>query len=455
MNKIKQNKITFSLILLILAVTFSSLTILSLPVLFNYKSKVIKIEKNFYNNFKIYLKTTGNISYKPFPKPHLLVENASLKLSNADSNSNFINTSNLKIFISLRDVYLRSFKNLISTEISNTNLEFKYFNLKDIRKHLYQKVNKPITFINCKFFLRNKNDEVILISPINKIDYKINNKSKIKIFSIYGEMFGLNFKSVWKRNYNNPKQSIHSLDIFNSLIKLNNRFKLENTKNSVIHTNIEYGQDKIQYKIDFIDDKINIISPDKINTNFNIDSSIQLNPFNFNGMLTIKNRKVENIIDNFLLKLFIYDKNFLGNFDGNLKIKFEELNNKIIKNGEMTFEIGEKKINLKNASFKLNKIGEIKTDMNFVQNIEETKFKSKNQLIIENYIEFAKVFQIGTKKVKKIKDIYFDLERNIGDSDFTISNVRIDDSDKNKHSKEIFTIKNIQNLRSYLRNVID
>ena len=93
--------------------------------------------------------------------------------------------------------------------------------------------------------------------------------------------------------------------------------------------------------------------------------------------------------------------------------------------------------------------------MNFVQNNEETKFKSKNQLIIENYIEFAKVFQIGTKKVKKIKDIYFDLERNIGDSDFTISNVRIDDSDKNKYSKEIFTIKNIQNLRSYLRNVID
>ena len=455
MNKIKQNKITFSLILIAIFITFSSLTILSLPVLFNYKSKVIKIEKNFYNNFKIYLKTTGNISYKPFPKPHLLVENASLKLTNADSNNNFINTSNLKIFISLRDVYLRSFKNLISTEISNTNLEFKYFNLKDIRKHLYQKVNKPITFINCKFFLRNKNDEVILISPINKIDYKINNKSKIKIFSIYGEMFGLNFKSVWKRNYNNPKQSIHSLDIFNSLIKLNNRFKLENTKNSVIHTNIEYGQDKIQYKIDFIDDKINIISPDKINTNFNIDSSIQLNPFNFNGMLTIKNRKVENIIDNFLLKLFIYDKNFLGNFDGNLKIKFEELNNKIIKNGEMTFEIGEKKINLKNASFKLNKIGEIKTDMNFLQNNEETKFKSKNQLIIENYIEFAKVFQIGTKKVKKIKDIYFDLERNIGDSDFTISNVRIDDSDKNKYSKEIFTIKNIQNLRSYLRNVID
>ena len=81
MNKIKQNKITFSLILIAIFITFSSLTILSLPVLFNYKSKVAIIEKNFYKNFKLYLDSTGNISYKPFPKPHLLVENASINLS--------------------------------------------------------------------------------------------------------------------------------------------------------------------------------------------------------------------------------------------------------------------------------------------------------------------------------------------------------------------------------------
>ena len=74
MNKIKQNKITFTLILSAIAIIFSSLTILSLPpVLFNYKSKVVKIEKNFYKNFKIYLKfIRKNISYKPFPKTTLI-----------------------------------------------------------------------------------------------------------------------------------------------------------------------------------------------------------------------------------------------------------------------------------------------------------------------------------------------------------------------------------------------
>ena len=45
--------------------------------------------------------------------------------------------------------------------------------------------------------------------------------------------------------------------------------------------------------------KINISSPNKENTNFNLNSKIQLKPFYFDGELIIKNKKIENIIDNF------------------------------------------------------------------------------------------------------------------------------------------------------------
>ena len=144
MNKIKQNKINFTLILTTLAIIFSSLTVLSLPVLFNYESKVTQIEKNFYKNFKMYLNSSGKVLYKPFPKPHLLVENASISLETAKKKDDLIVTSNLKIYISLRDLYLRSFNNLISAEISNSNLDIKITDLKDIRNHLYKMVNKQI-----------------------------------------------------------------------------------------------------------------------------------------------------------------------------------------------------------------------------------------------------------------------------------------------------------------------
>ncbi len=325
MNKIKQNKITFTLILAAIAIIFTSLTILSLPVLFNYKSKVTIIENNFYKNFKLYLNSSGKISYKPFPKPHLLLENATIDLNQFQEKNGLINTKNLKIFISLRDIYLRSFENFVSTEISNTNINLKFDNFKEIRKHLYQNINKTIIINNCKIFLKNRKNEVILISPIKKILYKINNKTKVKNFNINGEVFGLNFKSEWERDYTKPAKILHNIDIIYPKVEIKN--SIEFKKNNKFHgkSQINYRQDKLEYNFQFNNQNIKIFSQNNEDTNFNIDSDIQLRPFYFNGNLIIKNKRVEKIIDNFLLHLILYDENYLGNLNGLLKIKFDDL----------------------------------------------------------------------------------------------------------------------------------
>ena len=385
MNKIKQNKITFSLILLAIAITFSSLTILSLPVLFNYESKVVKIEKNFYKNFKIYLNSSGKVSYKPFPKPHLLVENASINLQEIKKNNDLIVTSNLKIYISLRDVYLRSFSNFISAEISNTNLDFKVSDLKDIRNHLYKKVNKQIILNNCKLFIRNSAGEAFLISPIKEVNYNINNKNKIKNLIIDGKIFGLNFVSEWKRSYKTPNISSLNINLVNPTIKINNIFKFDK-KNFSGQVEVDYFKDKLKYKIDFYDDLINISSPNKENTNFNIESFIQLKPFYSEVELTIKERRLEKIIDNILAHFLLYNQNYLGNVNSILKIKLNDLSNKLIKNGEINFIINEKKINLEKAIFNLDKIGLINSEISFVERQENIIFISKNHLRIENHI---------------------------------------------------------------------
>ena len=457
MNKIKQNKITFSLILIAILITFSSLTVLSLPVLFNYKSKVALIEKNFYKNFKLYLNTRGNVSYKPFPKPHLLVENASINLlnSNDKENKNLLNVNNLKIFISLRDIFLRSFNNFISIEISNSNLEFQLSDLKEIRKHLYKSVNNPIIFNNCKIFIKNKNKEVIIISPTKKINYKINNKTKVKNFIIDGEIFGLTFKSDWKRSYENPEISNHNIDIYNPNIFIKNVFKFLNSKNFLGQTEIEYIQDKMIYDINFENNFINITSPKIDKINFNINANINLNPFNLNGELTIKNKKVEKIIDNVLLNLFLYDEDYLGNFNGILKIKFKDLKNKLIKSGEIDFVFNEKKIKSKKAYFNIDKIGKMHTEIKYIIDQADIKFLSKNNLYIENHIEFAKVFQISSKKIRKVKHLYFEIEKNINDTNFLFSNVKVNNQEKKELQNQIFQVKNIQNLRSHIRQIIN
>jgi len=456
MNKIKQNKITFNLILSVLAIIFSSLTILSLPVLFNYKSKVPVIEKNFYKNFKIYVKSSGEIKYKPFPKPHLLVENASLNLDNSSEKNDLITTSNLKIYISLRDIYLRSFSNFLSTEISNSNLNFKMEDIKELRKHLFQKVNNPIYLENCKIFIRNKNMEVILISPIKKVSYKIDKKNKIKNLKLIGEIFGLNFKSDWRRDYKSPKTSIHNINIFNPNLEIKNTFEFENTQNFKGQSQMSYSQNKMEYNLIFKDNVVKFISPkQKKNLNFIFEGSAQLKPFYFDGKLLIKDKKIDLIIDNLLSKLYLYDEKFVGNFNGILKIRFDKLDNKLLQNGEINLVINEKKIIFNEANFNLDKIGSIKTDIKFIEHNGTTRFISKNKLDVKNHIEFAKTFQVGSKKVKDIQEIYFDLEKDLGSSDLILKNVKINSSGNFTNSDDIFVVKNIQNLRSYIRKVID
>ena len=455
MNKIKQNKINFTLILIAIAVTFSSLTVLSLPVLFNYKSKVTKIEKNFYKNFKFYLKTSGKISYKPFPKPHLLVENASLRLDKENEDIQIVNTKDLKIFITLRDIYLRSFKNFISTEIVNSNLEFKMVNIKEIRNHLFDKINKPIILKNCKFFLKNKNDEVILISPIKKVIYKINSKSKNKVFFVDGKIFGFDFKSNWSRNYSSPNFTYHNVNLSNPNLEIQNIYNSKNAKNFNINTRIQYPQEKLEYNLNFKNNIINITSPDEDNINFKINSYIQLSPFFSNSELIISDKKIDTIIDNVLLHLLLYNEKYMGNLSGYLKLKFNKLDNKIVKNGEINFELNEKKIKLLNSFFILDGIGDLETNMNIIDKDGDLIFASSNILYLKNHSGFSKIFQIGKKKVKHINKIYFDLERKLGEDDFIIKNVKLNDTNSTKNLEKEYIIKNIQNLRTSFKKIIN
>ena len=75
-----------------------------------------------------------------------------------------------------------------------------------------------------------KKDKVIIISPVKKINYKINNKTKIKNFFVQGEVFGFNFKSDWKRNYDQPNKSLHLINLINPSIEIKNLYEFKSAK---------------------------------------------------------------------------------------------------------------------------------------------------------------------------------------------------------------------------------
>ena len=265
----------------------------------------------------------------------------------------------------------------------------------------------------------------------------------------------MKFKSDWRRGYDNPNISYHDINFFNPNIEIKNIFEFTNGESFKGVSKILSSQAKMEHKISYNKNRINIYSLNNEVTNFNIDGKIQLKPFYFESSFIIKNKKVEKIIDNILPKLLIYNEDYLGNFNGLFKVNFKDLDNKLIKNGKFNFNIKEKKIDIKNVIFELDKIGNIESKINFFEDQGEMIFTSKNQLNIDNHIEFAKTFQVGSKKIKNIKKIFFDLEKKIGETNFTIKNVKIYSLEKQKNLNEDFFIKNIQNLRSHIRKIID
>ena len=56
--------------------------------------------------------------------------------------------------------------------------------------------------------------------------------------------------------------------------------------------------------------------------------------------------------------------------------------------------------------------------------------------------------------MKNIKIINFDIIKNYEEKDFLITNVKINNVENVQKSEEIFVVKNIQNLRSYIREII-
>ena len=68
---------------------------------------------------------------------------------------------------------------------------------------------------------------------------------------------------------------------------------------------------------------------------------------------------------------------------------------------------------------------------------------------------FAKVFQISSKKSKKLKQIDFNLEKKIGSSDFFITDAKVNNNQNPNRLIGESSIKNIQNLRKFIREFID
>ncbi len=456
MKKIKNYNSNFKIVILLIVIIFSSITLLSLPVLFDYKSAKKSIEKLISSEFKLDIDIGSNLFYKPFPRPHFLVEKSTINLKSNKSELNLIKIKKLKIYIPIEEIYSKSIKNISLIEIKDSNIELKFDDIKNIRKHLIYSINKPIKITNSTVFILDENDDVILISPIKKINYRIDEENKYKKFHILGNLFNIDFNSEWKRYYNQPKETIHTIKVKNPNIKIKNKFIFENKQQYKGSSFISLMDEDIVINYELLNNNLKVFSPDVTNNQkIKIFSDIQFVPFYFNSEVKINNKELNFLVDDFFHYFFRYDKEFLANINGNLYFSFSNLKNQFIKSGKINFKFEEERIKFLGATFEIPEIGKINSKIKYEEKNSELVFFSENLLSINNHINFAKIFQINSKKIKKIKKIKFNIEKKLNEKDFLISNIVLNDNQIKVDDNLSFVVKNIQELKVFARDVLN
>ncbi len=450
-KKIDSSTVFLSSIILV----FTIIAFLSLPVLFNYKSIQSEIENKFFSDFKINLKILDDISFRVLPRPHLLIKKANLDFNLEDKNSAILEVKNLKLFIPSNKIYSK--KDVVITDImfQDLNLNLKLNDLKDIRNHLNNKINKPIVISNIKIFLEDGENNIILISPIKKVNYRINDNFTSKEFKLIGSIFDIEFKSNWKKNFDLPGTSVNEINLNNPDIYIKNLFTYKNQKEFNGSSSIDFLNENISFDYNFKDSQIKLNSSEKKNNQkIKFNSTIELNPFYLDGNIIFEEKNINFITDYLLNSILNIDKKLVKNFNGKLELVLSNLDSKILNNGKILFSINEGKIQTVNSYFEMYKIGTIKSSFNYVIDGGELFFKTQNVLSVNNQKELSRKFQLSFKKVKNVNKIYFDFKRNIDTGDMFISNIYFNDKKSKNLLEEIIKTNNMLVLKSTLRDIL-
>ena len=433
---------------------FTAILFLSLPVLLSYNSIQNVIEKKISSEFKINLKILDDLSLKIFPRPHYLVKKANLDLNIENDKSSIIQTKNLKIFIPINKIYSKSNIEIEEIEIEKANIYFKLNDILDFRNHLYYKISKPINIKKSNFFLIDKNNKTILISPIKKINYLINHKSNSKELNIKGNIFDINYSSFWKRSYADPNNSLTDIKLKNPNLFIKNFFSFNDKFNYSGKSLINFLNEEIIINYIIKDNKIFVNSPNESkNQKIKLNSKIELDPFYMDSLIQISDKDTNFLIDN-LLYIILNSKEYLGNINGKLILDLKNLKNSIINNGKIIFSIKEQRIQLANSFFEIIGIGKLKSDFRYYENEGDLIFSSNNIFEITNKKEFARKFQLSKKSLKNINRIFFDLEKNIDNEEISISNIYFNNTNSDKFSEEYYLVKNLQVFKGLLRELL-
>lgn len=444
-----RDKNPFSTIILSIIFVFLSLLYFTIPAFYNYENFDKEIQKKISKDFKLNVKNISNITYLILPTPHFLIEECDIYFLNSPKKK-ILKAKNIKIHIFSSNLHKKEKIELKNIHFNKTDLDLKFVDIKNFYNHLKYNISKPIYFNNSNLFFRNKNEEIISISKIKKFEYFFDLQNKSKKLNIFGNLFGSDFKFNWEKNFSDPyitKSNIKfnnpNLNISNKFDRSNENFVNSQTALSFLTNNLVLNYKLNNNNIELFDDKSNKFNQSKLIGDINLD------PFFFDLNLILSGIRIEVVLNNIFLNLYKLNKSSHLNFNGNLKINLNQINNRLFEKLVLNINFLEEKINLNKSSLNLKKIGKINfSDPKIYEKNQKIFVKSKITFDVYDQQELYKRFLIPRQNRIDLKKVYFELEYNIDEGSYYLSDINF--TEKILETDNFYEINNFQQLNTVI-----
>ena len=421
----------------------------TIPTFYNYENFDKEIQKKVSKDFKLNLKNISSVTYLMLPTPHFLIEECDIHFSN-DPKEKILKAKHLKINVFSKNLHKKENIELKNIHLNKVDLDLQFIDIKNFYNHLKYNISKPIYINKSNLFFRDKNKEIILISKIKNFEYFFDFQSKSKKLNVLGNLFGSNFKFNWEKNFSNPYITTSDIKFYNPNLNISNKFNKENENFTKAETRFRFLRNSLDlnYKfnrdsIELIDDKSKIINHSKLVGN------IMLDPFFFDLNLILSGIRIETILNNLFLNLYQTNQSTNLNFNGNLKINLNEINNRLFENLIININFLEERISLNGSSLNLKKIGKINfSDPSIYEKNQKLYIKSKIKFDVDDQEQLYRRFLIPRQNRINLNKVYFEVEYNIDDGNYFLSSINFNE---NKNNQIIFQkIKNIQQLNNFI-----
>ena len=426
-NKKKQHYLDSKLSIFIAAVVLIFFCYFFIPVFFNKEEIKKLLADQISNQYEINIKFNEKIKYGLFPQPYFYTKNLSIIFEEEIlGKSNYV-----KFYISFNNFFSPKklkIKDLIfkNTEF-NTNSDNLYFFNKTLKN---LETQNKIVFKKNKLFFRDKNEELLFLSKIKKINFFHDDTNLLQKINSEFEIFNIPFKFTASRNDYDKKK----------LIELSSRKIRLDTKTSINHSGKNINgffdilffnkRNSFSYKIK--DEALTFLSKDK-----NFNGSLNFKPFYFYSDLNfdyVSQKKIFNndsLIYDLLNTDILYNPNLNAVFNINIK-KIEKF--EYFKSLNLKVVLGDSRITANDFDVKWNEAVSLRSkDIEFLNDKNEKKLIGEIIFDFNDVEKFFRYFQIKRNYRNVFNQIKADFVYDFNENKIYLNNLLID----NKSYKKI------------------